>query len=138
MPALSETGASRSHMKIIHLYTGDDGQSHFADLECAEGGDRYGIELGSGVRGVAFHDIPPGFSNDYHNAPRRQIVLQLTGQGEYICGDGTSRILGPGDILLADDLTGQGHRSREVSAPRRQALIYLDPDFDLSSLVSGK
>jgi hypothetical protein len=42
--------------------------------------------------------------------------------------------VGPGDILLADDLTGQGHLSREVEGPRRQAYIYVDPELDLETL----
>ena len=64
-------------------------------------------------------------------------MVQLTGSGEIVCGDGTSRVLGPGDLLLADDLTGEGHVSREVSGPRAQAVIYLDPAFDLDTLRAG-
>jgi hypothetical protein len=125
-------------MKIIHLYTGDDGQSHFEDIELKSTSDRPSgvsvVELLSAVQGLSFTQVPPGWTADYHTAPRRQFVLHLTGKGEYTCGDGTSRIVGPGDILLADDLTGQGHRSREVEGPRQQAYIYLDPDFDLDTI----
>jgi hypothetical protein len=125
-------------MKIIHLYAGDDGQSHFRDIELKLNADSpFGggaAELLSEVQGLSFRDVPPGWSADYHTAPRRQFVLQLSGRGEYTCGDGTSRIVGPGDILLADDLTGQGHLSREVEGPRRQVYIYIDPEFDLDTL----
>ena len=125
-------------MQIIHLHTGSDGKSHFADLDLrlSDGPGGGALELLSGVQGLAFRDVPSGFSNDYHTAPRRQIVLQLSGMGELICGDGSSRIVGPGDILLVDDLTGQGHRSREVAAPRSQLCIYLDPNLDLRTLVA--
>jgi hypothetical protein len=121
-------------MHLIHLHTGSDGQSHFADVELARDGPHGSVELLAGVQGVAFRDVPAGFSADYHNAPRRQLVLQLTGRGELICGDGTSRIVGPGDLLLADDVTGQGHLSREIEGPRRQMYVYLDPAFDLEAL----
>jgi hypothetical protein len=125
-------------MKIIHLYTGDDGQSHFEDIELAPNSESsFGpgaVEFLSSVQGLSFREVPTGWTADYHTAPRRQFVLQLTGAGEYTCGDGTSRICGPGDVLLADDLTGQGHLSREVEGPRTQAYIYLDPDFDLDSI----
>src|SRR5262245_5550661 len=123
-------------MEIVHLYTGADGQSHFEDIELdlRAVGFGTGFELVSGVQGFAVRDLEPGFHLDYHNAPRRQIVLQLSGMGELTCGDGTSRTFGPGDILLADDLTGQGHTSREVSGPRRQAFIYIDPNLDLRTL----
>ena len=123
-------------MKLIHLYTGDDGRSHFADLELdlAPGPYGVGIDLESSVQGLSFREVEPRWSADFHCAPRRQIVFQLTGSGEIMCGDGSSRVLGPGDVLLADDLTGEGHQSREVSGPRTQAVVYLDPALDLRTL----
>ncbi len=123
-------------MKIVHLHTGADGRSHFEDVELRLAQGPYGVsvDLSSAVQGLSFREVAPGWSLDYHPAPRRQIVLQLSGSGELICGDGTSRVVGPGDILLADDLTGQGHISREISGPRSQAVIYLDPAFDLESI----
>jgi mannose-6-phosphate isomerase-like protein (cupin superfamily) len=125
-------------VRIIHLHTGTDGQSHFDefDLALTAGPFGAGIELFSAVQGAALREVPAGWSLDYHTAPRRQIVFQLSGSGEVTCGDGTSRVVGPGDILLVDDLTGQGHISREVSGPRTQAVIYLDPDFDVGALRS--
>jgi hypothetical protein len=121
-------------MYLIHLYTGSDGQSHFDDIELALDGPHGSVEWLTGLQGVAFRDVPSGFSAGYHNTPRRQLVLQLTGRGELVCGDGTSRIVGPGDLLLADDRTGQGHLSREVEGPRRQMYLYLDPALDLETL----
>jgi hypothetical protein len=121
---------------LIHLYTGADGTSHFEDipLDMTAGPNGTGTELFSVVQGLLLREVPPGWAADYHNAPRRQLVVQLSGSGEIVCGDGTSRIVGPGDLLLCDDLTGQGHISREVSGPRAQAVIYLDPAFDLDTL----
>ena len=123
-------------MNVVHLHTGSDGQSYFAERVLELAPDRHGraLELSSAVPGIAFRELEPGWSLGYHNAPRRQIVLQLSGSGELICGDGTRRIVGPSDILLADDVEGQGHISREVSGPRRQLVIYLDPALDLNSL----
>jgi hypothetical protein len=34
-------------------------------------------------------------------------------------GDGSVRRLGPGDILIAEDLSGQGHATREVGPEAR-------------------
>ena len=59
----------------------------------------------------ALHSAAPsqGSFIDWHPAPRRQYVITLEGQTEIGLGDGTKRILNPGDVLLADDLTGRGH-----------------------------
>lgn len=45
-----------------------------------------------------------------------QVVRIYTGsdQQSHFCGDGTTRRFKPGDVMLADDLTGQGHQSRVV------------------------
>jgi hypothetical protein len=38
-------------------------------------------------------------------------------------GDGTKRRFGPGDVVLADDLNGQGHTTASVGEPRVSATI---------------
>ena len=38
-------------------------------------------------------------------------------------GDGTKRVLGPGDVLLAEDTTGRGHISRAVRGEPRTCLF---------------
>jgi hypothetical protein len=126
-------------LELTHLYTGDDGRSHFRDLEVTTTADIGGLffELRDAVQGMCVRDLASGWSNGFHTAPRRQFVLQLIGVGELECGDGTVRRLGPGDLLLADDTTGEGHLSREVEGPRRQLLIYLDPTLDLDTLARG-
>lgn len=56
---------------------------------------------------------------DYHTAPRPQYVLHLLGTGEYETADGAKRQLGPGDILVAGDLTGHGHIARGLGQGQR-------------------
>jgi hypothetical protein len=104
-------------MKVTRLYTGTDGQSHFD-----------GIEVQSGILqpgdGVIFRDGTPDHVNSWHRAPRRQYVINLFGKTEIEIGDGSKRRFGPGDILLAEDTSGQGHISRDVGAqPRRFIFI---------------
>jgi hypothetical protein len=38
-------------------------------------------------------------------------------------GDGTVRRIGPGDILIAEDLTGQGHATQEVGPDARVSVF---------------
>ena len=104
-------------MNITRLYTGTDGQSHFDDIEVESGilhpGD-----------GIIFRDATPDHVNSWHRAPRRQYVINLSGETEIEIGDGSKRRFGPGDILLAEDTSGQGHISRDVGAqPRRFIFI---------------
>ena len=122
-------------MQITRVYTGSDGQSHFETIEIPLQGSRYGAlsELFE-AEGVIFRETPAGGELDFHNAPRRQFVVTLSGEVEIECGDGSKHRLGPGEILLADDTTGQGHITREVQAPRRSLFIPLPDDFDVRRL----
>jgi quercetin dioxygenase-like cupin family protein len=114
-------------MQTVRMYTGDDGQTHFEELELnfdpSQDAQRTDVQAALGIQ---FVYQPPGFVIDMHPAPRRQYVVTLQGQAEIELGDGTTRSFGPGDVLLAEDLTGQGHITRVVGdVPRISAQISL-------------
>jgi len=80
-------------------------------------------------RGVQFRTVPPNYFLDFHTAPRRQLVVNLAGSVDIEVGDGSRRILGPGSILLAEDMTGEGHISRSIDdEPRTCLFVHLDAD----------
>ena len=112
-------------MKIVRIYTGTDGESHFQDVELdlKDQGPMGRISSLVPAKGVLFREVGGDYDLDYHNAPRRQYVVNLTGSVDIITGDGTSRRLGPGDILLAEDTTGRGHKSRNVGGEPRSCLF---------------
>ena len=118
-------------MKAARIYTGADGRSHFEDLDIPLKPSSYGT-LSDLVpsSGVIFRETPVGGALDFHVAPRRQFVITLAGLVEVECGDGTKRRFGAGDIMLADDTTGQGHITREIHGPRRSLFIPLPESFD--------
>ncbi len=97
---------------ITRLYTGEDGQAHFEDLN-VPAGDSETISLKSGAD-MTFRSSPDGSFSDWHNAPRLQYVIVLSGRMEIGIGDGTKRMFNPGDILQVEDLAGQGHTTRSV------------------------
>lgn len=118
-------------MKVIRVYTGDDGESHFEDLDVPLNPTRYGaVSDMVPVEGVMFRETPTGGELDYHNAPRRQFVVNMTGKVEVECYDGSKRQLGPGGILLADDTTGRGHITRDLEGPRMSLFLPVPENFD--------
>ena len=89
-------------MKVVRLFSGDDGESHFEDIEIelnAAGSGRYS-ELFE-AEGVIFREVDGQYALDFHTAPTRQLVVNLTGSVDLEVGDGTVRRMGPGSILLA-------------------------------------
>ena len=108
-------------MVIVHLYTGNDGQSHFEDLTIPlEDVQNIAIQAGANI---VFRRFPADYYSDWHTAPRRQYIFVLSGAMEIGIGDGTTRRFGPGDVVLADDLSGRGHTTRSVGVPRVSATV---------------
>jgi hypothetical protein len=121
-------------MKVTRLYTGTDDRSHFEDLDIPLAAAAYGCESALvPARGVIFRENPDGNWADFHNAPRRQFAITISGVAELECGDGSRRRFGSGDILLVDDTTGQGHITREIQGPRRIIFIPLPQELDVSA-----
>lgn len=118
-------------MKVTRFYTGDDGHSHFEDLEIPWTETRGRRSPDIDVTGLMFRESD-GNSHylELHPAPRRQLILCMAGIVEIELGDGEKRQFGPGDVYFADDLTGEGHRHREIQGPLSHAWVFLPEDFD--------
>ena len=106
-------------MQIVRVYSGNDGESHFEDLTVEQFAAIVN-NLGEGPINVNSRPSP-SFS-DYHTAPRRQYVVNLAGVAEFETADGTKRRLYPGDVLVAEDLTGHGHIARGIGNDHRVSL----------------
>ena len=113
----AQTGGSSKHKAVMmtRLYTGPDGQTHAEEIEAkfTAGSPNEVFKLIS-ITGAELHRSAPGTVQDWHNAPRRQYVITLSGQGEVELAGGKKIHLGPGHIELAEDTTGKGHITRVV------------------------
>jgi hypothetical protein len=119
-------------LKVTRFYTGDDDRSHFEDLEISWDDPTRGLRTSPiSVNGLMFR-ASEGDAHflELHPAPRRQLILCMAGVVEIELGDGEKRRFGPGDVYFADDLTGEGHRHREISGPLLHAWVFLPEDFD--------
>ena len=114
-------------MTVVRLYTGPDSKSHFEDIQIPlkDAGKVGFISERYKATGVVFRETTGDYNYDFHPAPRRQYVVNLEGEVEIEVGDGTKRILRTGDVLLAEDTTGQGHISRAVAGKRRKSLFII-------------
>ncbi|RMF66861.1 MAG: hypothetical protein D6740_12565 [Alphaproteobacteria bacterium] len=115
---------------VTRLYTGDDGESHFEEIAIPlqDAGAIGLLSQGHPVRELVFRLTEGDYDYDWHNAPARQYVIMLEGQVDIEVGSGEVRRFGPGDILLAEDTTGRGHRSRAVDGRPRRSLFITLPD----------
>ncbi len=114
-------------MRITRIYTGQDGQSHFADEELVME-DRGSSGLFSSAFGcstIFFRETPDSFHYDWHRVERREYVIILEGGLKVEIGDGTQRVFRQGEILLVEDTQGQGHATCALEGQKNKALVIL-------------
>ncbi len=114
---------------FARVYTGADGKSQLVEMEPTfvsfvdtEGAHGEGTPM-EAATGITIRRNPPGYFLDWHNAPRRQYTITIAGEVEIGTSDGSVRRFGPGSVLLAEDLTGQGHTTRVVGTEARYTII---------------
>jgi uncharacterized cupin superfamily protein len=117
-------------IRCIRLWTGDDGNSCFAEgiigLSGAERGDI--LSAVTDVVSISFRETKAGGAFEWHDAPTRQFVITLSGTLDFQTRTGEHFILCPGDILLAEDTAGTGHSWKLVDEnPWRRAYVILGP-----------
>ena len=95
-------------IKAYLLYTGDDGNSHVT----------YGSVSGNQLveaESILFKETAAHSSFDWHNDPIPQYVITLSGVLEFTTKGGETFTVHPGEILIAIDHTGSGHKWRLVN-----------------------
>lgn len=113
-------------IRLVRLFTGDDGQSHVTvgEVACETPGAVNAISAKEAVADISFEETTAGSYLDWHNAPCRQYVITLSGTLTFETRLGDTFTLAPGDVLLAEDTTGGGHRWRLVDAnPWRRVYV---------------
>ncbi len=112
-------------MNITHLYTGSDNQSHFEEISVPlhDQGNIGFLSSELAVNKLILRETKKDYHYDWHNAPCKQYMIMLKGEVDIEIGNGTVRRFGPGDIVLLNDLTGQGHISRAVNDKPRSCVF---------------
>jgi hypothetical protein len=120
----------------IRLYTDDKGETRFGAGELTLNGESFmggppvavlELALAAGQKPYLAH-IPAGSSYDWHNTVARQFIFVVQGQVDFTPSDGSVRETAPGSLILFEDLTGKGHKTRAKGPNDHVALIIpLDP-----------
>jgi hypothetical protein len=109
---------------MIRLFSGDDGQSHFEDVDIAlEPVHVAHFSKAFAVKHLKFGKIGAIDEISWHTQDEPAYIIILRGAMELEVGDGTKRVINAGDILLAEDTTGQGHITRSINGKGWDFLI---------------
>jgi hypothetical protein len=118
-------------VKVTLIRSGDDGESHFEAIDLPlDVLQRRATSAAIPATQAAFGVSEALEPQDWHHAPRRQLVAVLSGVLEVEVGGGSTARFGPGDTFIADDLTGRGHLTRDLEGPVRLLYVHLPDDLD--------
>jgi quercetin dioxygenase-like cupin family protein len=111
-------------IRAYRLYTGPDGNSHVVSGSVS-GGELVAAES------ILFKETPAHSSFDWHNDPIPQYVITLAGVLEFTTLGGETFTIHPGDVLLAVDHTGSGHKWRLINdEPWKRAYVVFKQGAD--------
>jgi hypothetical protein len=121
-------GTKETTMNYVHLYTGPDELSYFKDVEVPMQSRGQGTELSElfPAKAMVMRRNTAEYELDYHTAPRKQFIINLTGTVEIVASGGETRRFGPGSIMLADDTMGKGHISKALTPERLSLFVHVD------------
>ncbi|MGR6974909.1 hypothetical protein ACU639_35810 [Streptomyces cynarae] len=116
---------------VLRVFTDEAGESRFEEIRLP--GDRRRSEVSTSVawlseriavRGLVWRlveeEAPPTVP---HNAPRRQLIVPLSGRVELEISTGEVRTVPPGQMILVEDTTGTGHITRAADDSPRVTLM---------------
>ena len=112
-------------MRIHHLYTDAQGESHFKDIheDFTGGGAKGKSSARIPVKHLIFRETPADQDSDWHPCPQRQYLVNLDAGVQITASDGEKRHIGPGEVILLEDTTGKGHLSKQLEGKIRHSLF---------------
>jgi len=108
----------KKHFNITRVYTDAAGESHFEELQLplTDGGPIGYLSAALPVKEIIFSEVEPSYDYDFHNAPRRQYIVLLDGGIQIETSSGETKSFAPGEVILAENTTGKGHRTKNLEA----------------------
>ncbi|WP_027967187.1 cupin domain-containing protein [Halomonas halocynthiae] len=122
-------------IRCVRLWTGENGDSLFEEgtIEFTQGerGDQASQAIPA--TRLSFRETAPGGAWGWHQDPEPRYVITLSGTLEFETKSGATFIIKPGDILLAQDNRGSGHKWRLLDdEPWRRAYIVYEDASNIS------
>jgi hypothetical protein len=121
-------------MIVTRIFSAADGSARIERREIPMQPDSSGRATSADLPALRlfFRETPPAHVNPKHRAPQRQFIIVTSGVGEIELADGTRHRFGPGDILFAEDTTGDGHVTRTVEGLRGFTHVPVAAEFDIT------
>ena len=114
---------------IVRIYSDEKGDSHFEEITVPlkENGMVGRLSAGVAAKEVIFREVEPAYDWDFHTAPQKQYIILLDGEIEIETSLHQKRRFRGGDVLLVEDTTGKGHKTRNLQLVKRKSIFITVP-----------
>ena len=106
-------------MELLEIYADESGETHFRktdiELDLRDfAPPSQPIEVSAEIKATSgvFLVAPPGWDEEFHPTPRRQLAVMLVGDATVSATDGETVEVRPGSIVLLNDQASKGHLTR--------------------------
>ncbi|MDQ0595169.1 hypothetical protein QFZ37_003538 [Chryseobacterium ginsenosidimutans] len=112
-------------MKITKIISDEKGESHFAEVEIPliDQGEIGFLSDSICVKKLQFRKVSAEYNYDFHCAPQKQYIVLLQGGVEIETSLGEIRQFQTGEILLVEDISGKGHKTKNLEKKERTSLF---------------
>ena len=110
---------------VTRVYSDANGDSHFEDITIPlnDNGEIGFLSNAQEAGTVIFRKVIEQYNYDFHTAPARQYIILLDGIIEIETSLGAKRQFTSGEVLLVEDVTGKGHRTKNISTAIRSSIF---------------
>jgi hypothetical protein len=115
--------------QVTRIYSDANGDTHFEDIiiPLIEAGNIGRLSAKEPASGIIFREVDPGYDWNFHVAPQRQYNILVDGEIEIETSLGEKRIFKGGEVLLLEDTSGKGHRTRNIQPINRKSIFITLP-----------
>jgi hypothetical protein len=110
---------------VVRIFADANGDSHFEEqvITLKEEGAIGKLSMPYPASNVIFREVEPTYDYDFHTAPQRQYIVLLDGEIEIETSLHEKRTFRGGDILLVEDTTGKGHKTKNLQPIERKSIF---------------
>jgi hypothetical protein len=114
---------------ITRVYSDSNGDTHFEDIEIplTDAGSIGKLSDPLPATGIIFREVEPSYDWNFHTAPPKQYIILLEGEIEIETSLGKKRTFKVGEVLLVEDTTDRGHKTRNLQPEKRRSIFITLP-----------
>src|SRR5262249_50954716 len=131
-PACGMLPRYHAGMRLIRIFATESGESAIEIRRVPMSGAERPMSPTFRCDSIFFRETPEGHVQDLHTAPRRQLILLVSGILELETSEGARFVCRPGDLIFAEDRNGKGHITRSLRDVRGFVHVVVPEDFDVS------